>query len=656
MLIKIYSKLNFFQHSTENNVFTASVVYFISLFLVLIVLKTKLYLRYRTYAFSNGLLFDLLSIILFDFLVALLFLLIFYLLKILFGKVGFLLAQVIYIALIVFSTLSTITYLRIGAPINAGMIGDIKYDFLKSSIEQQTDIKLLLAKLILIIIVGLLLPLVFKKVLRNYFHRRAFLGLSCLLILSLLVPAYLNANRLGEPDLWKTPIQTLVEPIFIKYSQDLFNSKSNRSFSLKSPFNSKRPEPPPQYSFSFQKENVVIYFMEGVPLKLMREVSDDGFLPNIEKLLETSLSPKYYYPTAADSTKGIFSIITSMYPYPGYKKMTNVSNDLNCQSLPKILEKNGYNTAIISSGSFAWDHIRYFFDKHFKHLIDQTTISKKKSYSQFSWGLDDKFLVDQLDNMLTYNRGPHFIILVPTNSHHPYLTPDKKFKQYSEGNSVNKLKNSICYQDYIVGKVNKVLENHGIANNTFTIVTSDHSIRFSYGNQEEKGKPQISPGEEQNAIPLIISHPNVRKKFYFDIIGSHLDIAPTVLSLLGLKAGGYFQGINLLQEYDYRRVHFIISTVKNFNIILRDHQFQYYYDISNNRIAIRHENLSSSGREYLPPEFPVRSDTYKKMCLQFINFQRQYLERIFLESGNRESVFSDLRKIDKREIFDIKNR
>jgi arylsulfatase A-like enzyme len=195
-----------------------------------------------------------------------------------------------------------------------------------------------------------------------------------------------------------------------------------------------------------------------------------------------------------------------------------------------------------------------------------------------------------------------------------------------------------------------------MANNTFTIITSDHSIRFNYGNREKKGKPHISPGEDQNAIPLIFSHPKIRKKLYFDIIGSHLDMAPTVLSLLGLKEGDHFQGINLFQEYDHRRVHFIISTVKNFNIILRDYQFQYYYDISNNRIAIRHENLSSSGREYMPSEFPVRSDTYKKMCLQFISFQRQYLERIFIESGNLKAVFSDYENRMERKIIDIRNK
>jgi glucan phosphoethanolaminetransferase (alkaline phosphatase superfamily) len=642
MSIKIFSKLNFFNQPTEDKSLETSVAYSISLFFVLAVLKAKLYFRFRTYTFSNGILVDVLSILLFDFIVTLVFLLIFYSFKKLLGRLGTLLVQGVYITLIVFSTFSTIAYLRIGAPINSGMIGDIKYDFLKSSIEQLADIKLLFLKLVLFIIVGLLLPHFFKKVLRNFFPRHALLAFLGLIILSLLFPAYLNANRLGEPDLWKTPLQTLIDPIFIKYRQDVFNLNLVNSFSLKSPFSSKRPEPTPAYSFSHQRENVVIYLMEGVPLKLMREVSGDGFLPNIDKLLKKSFSPRYYYPTAADSTKGIFSIITSMYPYPGYKKMTNVSNELKCLSLPKILEQNGYNTAVISSGSFDWDHIRFFFNKHFRNIIDQTTISSEKAYSQFSWGLDDKFLVDQLDKMLSLNRGPHFIILIATNSHHPYLTSDKRFRLYPEGDSENKLKNSICYQDHIIGKVNTVLENHGIANNTFTIITSDHSIRFNYG-KRKKGKPQISPGEEQSAIPLIFNHPKICKKLNFDIIGTHVDLAPTILSLLGLEAGDHFQGLNLFQDYDHRRVHFITSTVKNFNIILRDYQFQYYYDLSNNRIAIRHEDLSSSGREYMPSKFPARSDTYKKMCIQFINSQRYYLQKIFLQQDQQEALFSSQR-------------
>jgi phosphoglycerol transferase MdoB-like AlkP superfamily enzyme len=360
----------------------------------------------------------------------------------------------------------------------------------------------------------------------------------------------------------------------------------------------------------------------------MGNIKAHVFTPNIERLLQRSVSFEHYYTTAADSTKSIFSILTSLYPFPGYKKMTKIANKLDYKSLPKILKEYGYKTAIITSGSFAWDNTKFFFENHFDQTIDQATHLNENEYTKFSWGLDDKFLIDQLDSILSSEKGPHFIFLVATNTHHPYLTPDSKFNQYPKGDAANDLKNSICYQDHIIGKMHKVLKDHSIVENTITIVTSDHSIRFDYDKGQKKGKPQISPGEEQNALPLIIFHPDIKNKLSFDRMGSHLDIAPTLLKMVGLSSINQFQGVNLFQENKSLKINFIISTVRGFDIILRDDEYQYYYDLSNNRIAIRYKNLSSSGQEYLPSDFPARNEIYKKLCIQFIHFQRQYLATI----------------------------
>jgi hypothetical protein len=178
-------KFDFSLHNVDDSSLRISIAYSISLFLIFAILKAKLYLRFKSYTFSKGVLYDALSILFYDFIFAMLFLLIFYLLKKLFGRLGSFLVEGVYICLIVFSTLSTVTYLRLGAPINAGMIGDIKYDFLKSSIEQQTDLKLLLGKLLLIITIGLVLPYVLKRILNGLFPRYAILAMSGLLILSL---------------------------------------------------------------------------------------------------------------------------------------------------------------------------------------------------------------------------------------------------------------------------------------------------------------------------------------------------------------------------------------------------------------------------------------------------------------------------------------
>jgi phosphoglycerol transferase MdoB-like AlkP superfamily enzyme len=603
----------------------------ISLFLILAALKTKLYLRFRGYIYSNGIWSDLFSLLFSDFALAVvLFMLFYFMVKILRHR-GPIAAGGIYVFILLFSAISTITYLRLGAPINAGMIGDIKYEFLKSSIEQTTDLKLLIAKLVLILIAGILLPYFLKMACKKLFTSYVLLISTCLVFLSLSIFASLKANRLGEPDLWKTPIQSFMTPILVEFRQKLSNN-AGTVFSFDSPFNSKDPRIAAYVDLPPEKHNVIIYFMEGIPLKLLNEIAGAGHMPNVSNLLDQSFIFPHYYPTADDSTKGIFSLLTSMYPFPGYKKMTNITGDLNYQSLPKILGENGYNTAIVSSGSFEWDHVSHHFKKHFQISIDRNTSFNDKVYSKISWGLDDQFIVDQLDMLLASKEGPYFIILVPTNTHHPYLTPDKNFALYPNVDSYAKLKNAICYQDHIIGKINGVLRARGIANNTITIFTSDHSIRFNYDKGIKAGKPQISPGEEQNAIPLLIHHPLNRERLSLGSIGSHLDIAPTVLRMLGLANDRQFQGANLFQKNVENKVHFISGNVKSFNIILRDAEYQYFYDISNNREAIRYKNLTSEAKEYSPAEFPVRSKIYKQMSIDFINFQRQYLYNVLFNS------------------------
>jgi arylsulfatase A-like enzyme len=603
-----------------------SLPFFISLFIIFVILKAKLYLRFRSYIYSDGIFFDLLSILFCDFLFAIFITFLVYLLIRFFKYGGLFVAKAIYLCIIVFSALSTITYLRLGAPINAGMIGDIEYEFLKSSIEQTTDIKLLIAKLALIIIISMFLPYILKRIFHNIFQKHVFLISLTLILLSLLFPIYLNANRLAEPDLWKTPVQSFINPLLSEYEFNLTNDRGDHNFSFISPFSSKKAQSLSTFDIPVRNYNVIVYLMEGVPLKLIYQLVDQGHLPNVQNLLLQSISFEHYYPTAADSTKGIFSILTSLYPFPGKKKITNLTNHLKLESLPKILAKNKYSTTIVSSSSFNWDHTKHFFRDNFQTIIDQNNKQGSNSYKKFSWGLDDQFLVDQLDKVLASKKGPHFIILVPSNTHHPYLTPDLNYELFPKINSANKLKNAICYQDHIIGKVNQLLVAHKIADNTITILTSDHSVRFDYDKGQTKGNPKISPGEEQSAIPFIIHNQQIREKLSLNVISSHLDIAPTILSMIGLQSDKHFQGRNLLQPNLPQRIHFIVNNVKNFHIILRDAEFQYFYDISNNREAIRYKNLSSSGAEYLADEFLDRSNAYKQLCIEFIKFQKEDLK------------------------------
>ena len=76
------------------------------------------------------------------------------------------------------------------------------------------------------------------------------------------------------------------------------------------------------------------------------------------------------------------------------------------------------------------------------------------------------------------------------------------------------------------------LEGLGIADNTIIIYTSDHGELCGAHGLSGKGATAF---REQNHVPFIISHPEYRGSQRCKAVTSHVDIAPTLVSIAGGK-------------------------------------------------------------------------------------------------------------------------
>ncbi|MDO8734949.1 MAG: sulfatase, partial [Elusimicrobiota bacterium] len=118
----------------------------------------------------------------------------------------------------------------------------------------------------------------------------------------------------------------------------------------------------------------------------------------------------------------------------------------------------------------------------------------------------------------------------------------------------NRYKNANHYDDYLVGKIIAQLEKSGSLKDTVIIISADHGEAFF-----EKGFYGHNHGfcEEQVKVPLVLYIPGYKHKKYAKMT-SHLDIVPTMMSLLGCKnpPGDYSQGISL---FDNDKREFVVS-------------------------------------------------------------------------------------------------
>ena len=103
--------------------------------------------------------------------------------------------------------------------------------------------------------------------------------------------------------------------------------------------------------------------------------------------------------------------------------------------------------------------------------------------------------------------------------------------------------------DVAVGMIREALTEHGVADNTIVIFTSDNG--FFCGSHGYGSK--VLPYEESSRVPLIMympGHANSGKQLRSDALTGNIDFAPTMLELAGVDVPANMDGKSLVSLYD----------------------------------------------------------------------------------------------------------
>ncbi len=194
----------------------------------------------------------------------------------------------------------------------------------------------------------------------------------------------------------------------------------------------------------------------------------------------------------------------------------------------------------------------YFYGWYFRD--DNVPITTTK-YDPEGWtDLAIEFLRDH-----QVRREPFFLVLAPATPHDPYIAPESYLQVYHpesltmrpnwiEGTKGGGPKEIAAYyaaitaNDAQIGRLMKVLRELGLEENTIVMFTSDHGNMLGSHGKILKRKPW----EESIGVPGILRYPaKVKGGRQSEILFSHVDIAPTLLSLCGLRVPAHMQGVDL---------------------------------------------------------------------------------------------------------------
>ncbi|EEX52246.1 arylsulfatase, partial [Prevotella sp. oral taxon 472 str. F0295] len=232
-------------------------------------------------------------------------------------------------------------------------------------------------------------------------------------------------------------------------------------------------------------KNVVILIVESFGREyigaLNKELEDGnykGYTPNVDKLIEQSVTYKYSYCNGRKSIDGMPSVLCGipMFVEPFVLSPQSMNT---YTGLAGILSNEGYNTAFFhganrgSMGFLAFAKKTGF--KEYYGREDYVADRRFGGDADFDghWGIWDEPFLQYYCAKMSEMKQPFMTTVFTVSSHTPYVIPEKYKDVYPEEGLI--MHKCIRYTDMAIGKFFESARKQPWFKNTIFVLTSDHT-------------------------------------------------------------------------------------------------------------------------------------------------------------------------------------
>ncbi|HEY5809380.1 MAG TPA: LTA synthase family protein [Povalibacter sp.] len=281
--------------------------------------------------------------------------------------------------------------------------------------------------------------------------------------------------------------------------------------------------------------NLVIVLEESLGAGFVRELGGAAVTPNLDKLASEGIWFDNLYATGTRSVRGIEAVIAGFPPTPALSVVKLSKSQQNFSTLASVLREAGYTNEFVYGGESHFDNMRGFFlGNGFHNIVDRKDFKAPKFVG--SWGASDEDLFEMADQRLRTldaKDKPFFMLVFSSSNHSPFEFPDGRIELVNiQKQTVN---NAVKYADFALGQFIDRARDSDYWDNTLFLVVADHDTRV-YGDE-------LVPVSKFH-IPGVILGADVQPR-RVDSVVSQIDLAPTLLSLLGVDAEHPFPGRDL---------------------------------------------------------------------------------------------------------------
>ncbi len=266
--------------------------------------------------------------------------------------------------------------------------------------------------------------------------------------------------------------------------------------------------------------------------------------PNVDRLSAGGIFWANAWATGTRTVRGLEAVVTSLPPIPSRSVVKRPGSE-HIATWGQVMQSAGYQTSFLYGGYGTFDNMNHFFESNGFAISDRAEI-EDPVFSNI-WGVSDEDLfthaLDYFDDRSAEGR-PFFSVVLTTSNHKPYTFRDGVPGVPATGGG---RKAGVRYADFALGKFIDAAKSHSWYANTIFVVLGDHGSRV-YGQGEI---PLLS-----YRIPILIFGAGVEREV-ITVPTSQIDVAPTVIGLLGIPYSAPFYGRDVITDPDPDRPIFV---------------------------------------------------------------------------------------------------
>ena len=289
------------------------------------------------------------------------------------------------------------------------------------------------------------------------------------------------------------------------------------------------------------RKNVVLFILESWTARHVGVLGGrSDTTPFFDGLSRQGAFFDQFFANGLRTPEGMFSILSSFPNQPLRRVLGRASSYLvRWRTMSEILAEVGYDTIFVHGRDLDFDHLSSFLKvSRFERIIDRHSFPPSAPRRGGTWpGYDDEEVMRRAHQQFTRAEGRPFLGVIYTmNTHEPFMTPDGYPLLFPPTTDMHRFFNALNYSDFTLKVFFDLARQAPYFDNTIFILIADHSRTgdsFNLANQHH--------------IPLLIYAPGIVAPGRNHVVGSQLDILPTVLGLLELQTLHASWGQDLLR-------------------------------------------------------------------------------------------------------------